>query len=139
MRPSVPVLLKFSQERFLRKQFLAKVRDALPTHASYFSGEGIHSGFETKVSCPALSQLGCLFPRSALVTCCAVVDPTLPGLLEPFISREISHHFSSDFLPALSHPSAGVLTTKFQSCTPPGLKSSLWRAESCAGRESDLH
>lgn len=45
--------LKLSQERFLTKQFLAKI-ETLCAHSSYFSGEGICSGFETKVSCPAL-------------------------------------------------------------------------------------
>lgn len=78
----------------------------MPTPAT-FLGRGIWSGFETKVLCPAPSQLGCLLRRSALGTCCAVVDPTLPGLLELFISIEISHPFSSDFLPTLSHSSVG--------------------------------
>lgn len=76
---------------------------------------------------------------SALVTCCAVVDPIVPGLLELFTLMDINLHFSSDFLPILSDPSVDVLGTRFPSFILPGPKSSLCRAESCAGRETDLH
>lgn len=63
----------------------------------------------------------------------------MPGLLELFILMDINLHLSSDFLAILSDPSVGVFSTRFPSFILPGQKSSLCRAESCAGRETDLH
>lgn len=87
---------------------------------------------------PTVLYLRLPLPTQCLVTCCAVVNPILPGVFELLVFIEITHHFSRDFLPNPSDPSVGVLTTKFQLCTPPSLKSSLWTAESCAGRKTDL-
>lgn len=87
---------------------------------------------------PTLLCLRLPLPTHCLVTCCAVVNPTLPGVLELLIFIEISHHFSRHFLPNPWNPSVGVLTINFQLCAPPSLKSSLWTAESCAERETDL-
>lgn len=62
-----------------------------------------------KLSCPALSQLGCFFPHNALVTCWPV---------RAVHFHRISQYFSSNFLPALSDPSVGVLTAKFWCMLP---------------------
>lgn len=94
-------------------------------HSSYFAGEGIPPGLEA----------GCFFSHSTLVTCCAVIDPTLPGLLEQFMFIEIDLQFSSSFLHILSDPSVNIFATTFPSFTLSGPKSSLCRAESCAGRD----
>lgn len=121
-------ILKLSQKAISRQ------KPSMPTPGTFLGGAFI----QDLKPIPTLLYLRLPLPTQCLITCYAVENPTLPGVLEVLIFIEISHHFSRDFLPNPSDPSAGVLTTKFQLCTPPSLKSSLWTAESCAGREADL-
>lgn len=133
----VPVLLKLSQERFLRKQFLAKARVTLcsPTPAT-FPRRALTQDLSPR-SC-ALLCLRLPLPMRCFgyPLCCGGSHLAWPVRAVHFQRNKLS--FQQRFPPCSLTSLSGCPRYQVSVTHSPGLRSSLRRAESCAGRETGL-
>lgn len=116
-------ILKLSQKAVSRQ------RPSMPTPGTFLGG-----AFTGDLK-PIPTLLYLRLPLPTQFDCLLCCGESHLGVLELLIFIEISHHFSRDFLPNPSDPSAGVLTTKFQSCTPPAEEQPVDSRKLCRERD----